>query len=302
MKRPSLMVFIPPWGRRFHYAMGYSGWIALGLLVILAAYHSFGQTELHDQIHQLQKNLLKPTPARIKVIYKEPDLPWKAFPSTVKENALHALFYTEAAKAGVTIPEVHYQKKALPGTPLIAYRIELSTTTTYVSLKKWIAALMSVYPTLVLEHLHLERESVQSDVLKATIQWVWYAMPEGCVKDCTDAHQWNFRNHFPINQTNAFRALNYTPPPAPVVIVQPRVVLPPPPAPPPPKPTAPPLPFKYLGKLGEHHTVQKEEEFIELIPGQVIADQYKVESITEDQAVFIYLPLQEKQTLLLRNE
>ncbi len=117
---------------------------------------------------------------------------------------------------------------------------------------------------------------------------------------CVPEHDWRFRSHFKITPADAFRPLVYTHPPLPAVAI-PQLSIPLPP-PPPPKPVAPPLPFKYLGKMGEHHAVQKEEEMYELVVGQTIAEHYKVENLTDEQATFIYLPLEERQVLLLRNE
>ena len=86
----------------------------------------------------------------------------------------------------------------------------------------------------------------------------------------------------------------------------PRPPAPPPPrtravAAPPPKPTAPPLPFKYLGTMidrgtttlfitqgGQNHSVK---------PGEVVSDVYRLEQLSETHATFVYLPLEERQTL-----
>lgn len=75
---------------------------------------------------------------------------------------------------------------------------------------------------------------------------------------------------------------------------------PPPPAPKPAAPKAPPLPFKYLGK------VMQEGEVMAFLgqgarthlarAGDTLAD-YKVEEITTAEMTFVYLPLNEKQRL-----
>jgi hypothetical protein len=71
--------------------------------------------------------------------------------------------------------------------------------------------------------------------------------------------------------------------------------------PPPPAPSAPPLPFTYLGKLidgdklevfvaheGEHYSLEK---------GQTLNGEYRVESVTAHAVSFIYLPLGIRQKL-----
>ncbi|MCK9990400.1 MAG: hypothetical protein WA112_10265 [Rugosibacter sp.] len=76
-----------------------------------------------------------------------------------------------------------------------------------------------------------------------------------------------------------------------------------PPPPPPPKaaaPTAPPLPFRYLGKVLEGGEVlaflgQGTRTYL-LRRGDVLAE-YKIEDITPAEMTFVYLPLNEKQHL-----
>lgn len=75
----------------------------------------------------------------------------------------------------------------------------------------------------------------------------------------------------------------------------------PPPPPPPAKPSAPPLPFEYLGQLveaDERRVFLKHQGQNRIIRvGDVIAGTYAVEACDADQVVFIYLPLKERQVL-----
>lgn len=82
---------------------------------------------------------------------------------------------------------------------------------------------------------------------------------------------------------------------------------PPPPAPtpppPPPPPAAPPLPFRFLGRLDDEATVkvflQRGEQVYAVAVGDVIDRQYRVERIDAAQLTLVYLPLQQRQSLLL---
>jgi len=73
-------------------------------------------------------------------------------------------------------------------------------------------------------------------------------------------------------------------------------------APAPAKPTAPPLPFKYLGRMIDGGKLEifleQGQEFIAAEPGQRIGN-YRVDKVTDEQIVFTYLPLKTKQTLPL---
>ena len=82
-------------------------------------------------------------------------------------------------------------------------------------------------------------------------------------------------------------------------------------APPPPKtaalapakPSAPPLPFTYLGKVVDGGKtsifVARGDENYSLEPGQTIGGAYRVDRITERDVTFTYLPMKKRQTLHL---
>jgi hypothetical protein len=87
---------------------------------------------------------------------------------------------------------------------------------------------------------------------------------------------------------------------------------PPPPAvaaeaPPPPPPTAPPLPFTAVGaiqgkKIGngqQQAFIQHGDNLTVIQKGDTVAGSYRVDEITSDRVVFTYLPLGQKQSLLL---
>jgi hypothetical protein len=99
---------------------------------------------------------------------------------------------------------------------------------------------------------------------------------------------------------DAFAAHSWTvvPPPAPPA----PVVWQPPPEPPPPQ--APPLPFKYLGRLEEspERTVWyllQGERLIVKASGEPIDSSYRIDGAEAGQLRFTYLPLGQQQTLTL---
>jgi Tfp pilus assembly protein PilP len=67
-----------------------------------------------------------------------------------------------------------------------------------------------------------------------------------------------------------------------------------------PKPTAPPLPFKFFGRLTENGKTEvyvlRGDELLTIAAGQNIGD-YRVEQIEHKSIAFTYLPLKTKQTL-----
>ncbi len=68
------------------------------------------------------------------------------------------------------------------------------------------------------------------------------------------------------------------------------------------RPEAPPLPFRYLGKMQEGDKlsvfVANGEESLVIAQGQKIGE-YRVDSITDEEIRFTYLPLKTKQVLPL---
>ena len=84
------------------------------------------------------------------------------------------------------------------------------------------------------------------------------------------------------------------PPPAPVIVPEPVV----------PKvepPSAPPLPFRYLGQLESRSRaivfLVRAEDVIVAAAGETIDNVYRIEAITETAVEFMYLPLGVRQSL-----
>lgn len=97
---------------------------------------------------------------------------------------------------------------------------------------------------------------------------------------------------------DAFNNLSwYVPPPVKPQAYEP----PPPPPPPPPAPTAPPLPFTFLGRYDDSVSLviilTKGDRIYTVSVGDVIENTYKVEKLTAGVLTFIYLPLKIEQKL-----
>jgi hypothetical protein len=69
------------------------------------------------------------------------------------------------------------------------------------------------------------------------------------------------------------------------------------------KPTAPPLPFKYFGRLTEKGKtdvyVMRGDDLLAVAPGETLGE-YRVDAVSESSISFTYLPLKTKQTLGLQ--
>lgn len=74
---------------------------------------------------------------------------------------------------------------------------------------------------------------------------------------------------------------------------------------PPPAPTPPPLQFTYIGKAIDGNRIwvflsQDGENYVTRI-GQKVDDQYRLDTINEEEVLFTYLPLNAKQTLAIND-
>lgn len=93
------------------------------------------------------------------------------------------------------------------------------------------------------------------------------------------------------------------PPPAPIVSARPppRPKVKPGPPPPPAAPQAPPLPFQYLGRwIGEGKVaffLQFNGRNLVLHEGEMVDQTWKLEQAGAGQLTFVYLPLNQKQSL-----
>lgn len=99
---------------------------------------------------------------------------------------------------------------------------------------------------------------------------------------------------------NPFATSSWLPPPPPVeVAVVPEVRAP--------APTAPPVPFTYLGELDAKAAkpqvfLSNGDRLLIVSPGDVVDDQYRVESVSESDVVLTYLPLNQTQAVSIPRE
>jgi len=95
----------------------------------------------------------------------------------------------------------------------------------------------------------------------------------------------------------------FTPPVPPKPKTPPVVAAAPAPPPPAPAPVAPPLPFTYFGRLAVDDDravfLSSGERNLIVRPGEVIDGTYRVDSVSDAQIVFTYLPLNLSQQLAI---
>lgn len=101
-----------------------------------------------------------------------------------------------------------------------------------------------------------------------------------------------------LDQTGAsdlFAPNSWTPPPPPT----PKPL----PAPPPPPPTAPPIPYNFVGLLQDRAKptvfLAKGDNLLVVAAGDTFDGTYRIESIGANEIVLTYLPLNQRQSILI---
>ncbi|HKA42620.1 MAG TPA: hypothetical protein VKF40_11570 [Burkholderiales bacterium] len=94
----------------------------------------------------------------------------------------------------------------------------------------------------------------------------------------------------PPDIKDAFASRSWQPPPAAA-----------PPPPPPPPPQAPPLPYRYMGRLTEDGQttvyLMRGDAAVVARAGETLDGSYRLERIADEAVEFTYLPLKQRQTL-----
>jgi hypothetical protein len=125
---------------------------------------------------------------------------------------------------------------------------------------------------------------------RPTLELVQERAPQAAADDGIDLSRLN-RGEATTPQTDLFARRNFAPEKQQVVTnnVQ--------------KPVAPPLPFKYFGRLTENGKtdvfVMRGEDLLAVAAGETLGE-YRVDAVSESSISFTYLPLKTKQTLGLQ--
>lgn len=105
------------------------------------------------------------------------------------------------------------------------------------------------------------------------------------------------RDFLITSDSDPFKIVNFTPPPAVAI----EAVAPPPP----PKPTAPTFPYRYFGSMVDVEGkkliyLQRGETYSAVHEHQILDDVYRVDSINATQIIVTYMPLEEKNIVMIQ--
>ncbi len=223
-----------------------------------------------------------------------------ALPARDALEGIVAAIHQAAAAQGLATGSGEYRSRKEAGGEVLRYEIALPLKGAYTALRAWLADLAAQQPALAIDELSLHRSTAEAGQVEGRLRLSLFlrALPANPVATAADG----------TAPTIAGDAV-----PAPPTLPTPRFAAaagdlfatrswqpPPPPAPPPPKPMAPPLPFKYAGKLLGEEAIRvflTQGNTTTLVKqGDRLGD-YDIERVTTSSVVLLYRPLQQQQTL-----
>lgn len=291
MSRPPAKPSVPI-AAQLRYLLRRAGWPALAGLALFAgalAMHYAYVEPAEQQISELRSKIAKARrlPPVVNTTATDADSVLAALPARdTLEHALGAI-HQAAAADGLSTAVAEY--RARQEGEFTRYEIALPVRAAWTPLRHWLAAVVDTQPALAVDELSLHRDNAEGEPLAGRVQLTLY-LRRAAAADPPGESTLPERSELAASAVDApqlFAARSWQPPP--------------PPPPPPPAPTAPPLPFKFSGRLiaedGLKIFVNQSNKTILVKQGDHLGN-YDVERIDKTSAVFVYRPLQEKQTMI----
>lgn len=283
---------------RLRYLLRRAGWPALAGAALLgaAAAMEFGPLPAaQDKLTALRASIVKARAQRNAPERGAADATnlLAALPGRDTLESSIAAIHQAAAAQGLAAGAAEYRSRKEAGGELLRYEIALPLKGAYALLRAWLAELAARQPALAIDELSLHRNAAEKDQLEGRLRLVLFLRGQPAISGApaTAANAVSPAPTLPTPQYAAaagelFATRSWQPPA-------------PPPAPPP-KPTAPPLPFKYAGKLIEDKLVRlflTQGDTTTLVAQGDQIGNYDIERVTTTSVALVYRPLREKQTL-----
>ncbi|MQY50996.1 hypothetical protein GHK24_04275 [Rhodocyclus tenuis] len=286
------------------YLLRRAGWPALAGLALLAtalAMYTLLLETTRAQVDETRAAIAKARQApqgATRDAGSDADTLLAALPTRAALEGVIAAIHQAAARDGLLTATAEYRVRK--EGELIRYEIALPVKTTWQPLRHWLAELIESSPALAIDELSLRRDSAENAPLDGRVQFTVFlradALKESANADASGEAERPAlpARHDPLRAEeqgdeapHLFAARSWQPPP--------------PPPPPPAKPVAPPLPFKYAGRLQDESGLRiflSQGNTTSLVKEGDHLGNYEVVRLTASSVVLLYRPLQEKQTLI----
>lgn len=225
--------------------------------------------------------------------------PMRALPARNDVAAMLRQLFATAAQARLAVDTGKYEVKSTRNGGLVRYQIAFPVSGPYPRIRAFLDATLARMPALAVTDLALERRSIGDADVEARLGMTVYTREGGARPAATPgpgAVPDLDRVVAPTHDGALFAQHSWyvAPPPPPPAA--------PPPPPPPVQPTAPPLPYAFLGRFAPGGDppvffLARGDRVLQVGVGDTIDGVYRLESATAAQLVFLYLPLDVRQLL-----
>jgi hypothetical protein len=275
---------------RVRYLVRRAGWPALAGAALLAAAAGmeFGMlAPAQDKLAGLRTAIVKARAQRNAPQAGAADAGnlLAALPALDTLESSIAVIHETAIAQNLITTGAEYRSRKEAGGDMLRYEIALPFKGGYAPLRNWLAELRLRQPALAIDELNLHRVAAEAGQLDGRLRFVLFLRTravEGAVLPAPVLPS----PQFAAATGDFFAVRSWQPPP--------------PPAPPPAKPKAPPLPFKYTGKLIEDKVVRvflTQGDTTTLVAQGDKLGNYDIERVTTASVVLLFRPLNEQQTL-----
>ena len=275
---------------------GRTGLVGVALLVASALFLVSTQLPLADEVKSLRAELASAQGQPHADVAKLADPSSRlALPGRAEIPTIVRQLFTRATQARLEVDAGRYEISS-GGTGNIArYQIAFPVTGPYPAIRSFIDRTLAAMPAVGLSELSLDRKTIADSNVDAQIRMTVYVSATAAPGAAAGSEQSTGADRVvaPAHAAALFAPHSwYVAPPPP----------PPPPAPPPPQPTAPPFPYAFVGSFTPdgHPPVfflSKGDRVIDAHVGDRIDGVYQFESAVGGQLVFVYLPLNFRQTI-----
>lgn len=280
---------------RLRYVARRAGWPALAGLALLgaAAAMEFGPLPAaQEKLGALRASIAKARTQRNAPARGTADAAslLAALPDRDALESSIAAIHHAAAVQGLVTTGAEYRSRKESGGELLRYEISLPLRGSYAALRAWLVELRSRLPALALDELSLHRTAAQMAQIEGRLRLALFLRARPAAVAATDGAVAPAPTlptpQFAAATGELFATRSWQPPP--------------PPPPPASKSKAPPLPFKYAGKLIEDKTVRvflTQGNTTTLVAQGDTLGNYDIERVTTASVELLFRPMQEKQTL-----
>ncbi len=303
------------WGARITWALGRTGRPGLlGLVLLLAAGVFFVSTHLRvaaevarlrTEVAEAEQRSRSPVPVARPEASNAP----RALPGRGEMPALLRQIFAHATQAKLALDSGKYEVNTTSGANVLRHHVLLPVNGPYERVREFVEATLTAMPAVGLRDLALERKAIGDGSVDARIRLTVYTTstsPErphpapgeekaGDEKKVAEAAASGTPTGEDASRKDgaalfAMHSWHVIP------------VVPVPPPPPPPAPTAPPFPYAFLGAYAPDgapvvYFLSKQDRVIDAHVGDRLDGVYLFESAENGQLVFVYLPLDVRQTL-----